>query len=374
MPKGTNTAAYCFQGLFAIGAIRPTPATRPFASSCPSYSPEPLVSDVRKSLKNPQRAAAGALLQRQSATMSGLLDESGAAYESARQDGLLKGDIGKNTSDKTFMGQDAFRHAYASARATQEFGAEVANVLGRGNEWLAAVTRENDNRGANAGDIGMDLWNNRAGREIAQRLGDDASSEQLRDAVIEAANRGELILSQKDPRALKEYEAQRDMKALGALHDGAAAAVRGAKDTYQAAIEKTADFFTRTDETVRSAASRIEGFKDAIKTAMEKTDGSPMFVFTEKELKQGEAFADRTNPEVLSAVQSTIEFGPQMELSPERHDALMASVHQFSKEQQELNMGRDLQQDEAQVATAERIRDDERAAAAEAEAELDMDA
>jgi hypothetical protein len=119
--------------------------------------------DVRTSLKNPSKAAAGAVLQRQAVTMNGLLTESEAAYASAREDGLLKGDIGKNTSDHKHMGADAFRHAYASARATQELGSEVANFLGRGNEWLAAATRENDNSQGNAGDIGMDLWNNRAG-------------------------------------------------------------------------------------------------------------------------------------------------------------------------------------------------------------------
>jgi hypothetical protein len=157
---------------------------------------------------------------KQPTTMDGLITESQAAFESARLAGLLKTSPLGAASNK---GDDAFRHTYSSARASQSLTSPVANFLGRGNEWLAAATRENDDGDANKRDIGMDLWNNRAGREIAARLGGDATPEQLRDAVVVAANRGDLILSTKDPRALAEYQAQYDMRLLTGVHDAGAA-------------------------------------------------------------------------------------------------------------------------------------------------------
>jgi hypothetical protein len=193
--------------------------------------------------------------------------------------------------------------------------------------------------------------------------------------VIEAADRGELILSQRDPRALKEYDAQLDMKGLAAGYELATAATKGVKEVPQAAVDKTSDFFGKVDSSARGLASRWEGLKESIKTALDKETGSAMFVFTEKELRQGEAFADKLDPSLVSAVQSTMEFGPQAELSPERHEAMMASVNQFDKEHQERESARDPQREETQTAQVERRRDEgEQEAAQEREAELDMDA
>lgn len=329
------------------------------------------MSDIRKKLTNPDRAAAGALLQRQSATMNGLLNESDAAYESAREDGLLKGDIGKNTPDNQYMGRDAFRHAYASARATQAFGPEVANFLGRGNEWLAAATRENDDKNTNAADIGMDLHNNKVGREIAKQLGDKATPMQLRDAVVAAADKGDLILSNKDPRALKAYDSQYDMKALAAAYDGVKTASAVAKEGYQAAVEKTTEFFAKADSAVRSAASRLEGLKASLKTAMESDGSSPMFMFTEKQLQEGEKFADKVKPEVVSAVESTVEYGRQLAVSSERLQDLMAPVSQFAAA--ETEQSREFSQEHSRVAMAERDREEGRNREPEAAREMEMD-
>lgn len=287
--------------------------------------------DIRRKLTNPGRAAAGALLQRQSATMNGLLSESEAAYDSARTDGMLSGDIGRNTADKSYMGADAFRHAYSSARATQEFGPEVANLLGRGNEWLAAATRENDNSNQNAADIGMDLHNNRVGREIAKKLGDDASPHAVRDAVLQAANKGDLVLSVKDPRAMKEYSAQHDMKALEGAHDGAVAVASASKAAYQGAVTKVADALESVDGAARTVASRLSGFKQALANAMERDGDSPMFTFTEKQLQAGEKFADKVKPELLSAVEGSVDYGNQMTVSQDRLASLMAPVAQFEE-------------------------------------------
>lgn len=76
--------------------------------------------------------------------------------------------------------QNAFKHAYWSARNTCSFGSEVAQTLGDNHE--GDVTSTNP-------DVQMDLWNNQLGRNVAERCG--CNLENLKNEVLKAIGRGE---------------------------------------------------------------------------------------------------------------------------------------------------------------------------------------
>lgn len=89
---------------------------------------------------------------------------------------------------------DAFRHAYVSGVFTMVYDEDVADILGRLNEYLTADLYSNskDPRSLN-----MDLWNNAVGREYGKKAKD--RSELLR-AIHKALNKDELIIKLEDPR------------------------------------------------------------------------------------------------------------------------------------------------------------------------------
>jgi hypothetical protein len=79
---------------------------------------------------------------------------------------------------------DAFRHAYANARLTAEFGAE----------WTAQLTTAHE--GSNPGNStreAMDLYNNQVGRQIAIN-NPNASPAELADLVKKALDNGDLVV------------------------------------------------------------------------------------------------------------------------------------------------------------------------------------
>jgi len=254
---------------------------------------------------------AGALVQRQQATMSGLQDEASMAYQRVSSNNPLA----TNLPDRSAMGADAFRHAYASARATQEYGESVANFLGRGVEWMAAASRENNSENFNARDIGMDLHNNRVGREIANELGPKASSDELRGAIERAAQSGRLILSTEDPRAMQEYNKQPDMQALNAVYDAAARTkdavaegVQSARDLLNDAGSAASSVFEAKDKTPDVKDNLLDSLKDAFKDAVEKVPDSGFFKFSEAQLESGESFAQSSAPasEAAGALQELV--------------------------------------------------------------------
>lgn len=295
-------------------------------------------------------AMAGALLQRQEITMANLLDESSRAYHSALDGGQLssKEPMGMNTADHKHMGEDAFRHAYSSARATQELGEPVANLLGRGNEMLAALSRENDSKGTNARDIGMDLHNNRVGREIGAAMGDNATPEQIRDAVVAAGREGKLILSTDDPRALQEYQSQHDMKALSGIHD----AYNGAKNFLQEAGDKASGMLD-------SITPLKEGFQKALGDAFKTSSVSPFFSFSEEQLQQGEQFGKALDPGAVAAVSAVVEFGVDERMTAQEFKEHLGAVAELSTPRDETMRDRG---DDETVAEAK-----------EAEAEMEME-
>ncbi|MBU6140980.1 MAG: hypothetical protein KGP29_05470, partial [Proteobacteria bacterium] len=89
---------------------------------------------------------------------------------------------------------DAFRHAYVSARFTQEYGEHFADALGLANEVVSRNTSLERN---------MDLWNNSVGRQcgIDTQSGDDVGN-----AVKDALDRGGLIVTTNDSRRFSQHE------------------------------------------------------------------------------------------------------------------------------------------------------------------------
>lgn len=87
---------------------------------------------------------------------------------------------------------DAFRHAYVSGVFTQEYGADVADLFGRLNEFSTAMSP-----GASPGEKNMDLWNNAVGRKYGQKF---KTRKDLLKAIDDALKNGELIISPEDGR------------------------------------------------------------------------------------------------------------------------------------------------------------------------------
>lgn len=89
---------------------------------------------------------------------------------------------------------DAFRHACVSGILTMEYNEEVADILGRLNEFLTLDLYSNskDPRSLN-----MDLWNNSIGRKYGKI---SKTQEELFKFIHNAIKDGELIISLDDIR------------------------------------------------------------------------------------------------------------------------------------------------------------------------------
>ncbi len=85
---------------------------------------------------------------------------------------------------------DAFRHAYASAEMTREFGEGWARVLGSVNELKHPLDIFDD-------EANMDLWNNARGREIG--LNSTSKQDSIQQILVALQN-GTLIPNLADPR------------------------------------------------------------------------------------------------------------------------------------------------------------------------------
>jgi len=83
--------------------------------------------------------------------------------------------------------KDAFRHAYASAIISRDYGPGIAENLGTGWEILGALHGQPDIEAR------MDMYNNYVGRMIQMQLGPDATNDQIAYAIKEAFDAGMLI-------------------------------------------------------------------------------------------------------------------------------------------------------------------------------------
>lgn len=321
------------------------------------------------------KAVVGATWERHAVTFGKIHSEAETMYSQALKTGLLSPNepMGKGYGEgnRSHMGEDAFRHAYASARTAQAYSAPVANAAGRAWEALAAATRENSNGGANARDIGMDLHNNRVGREIADKLGYGATPEAIRDAVIEAGRSGKLVMSEWDPRAMAEYNRSPDMKALTALHEIASPS----HDTQTAG--RAAPAPTATE--VKSKAAEL--FKVSLGEAFKEDPHSPMFQFTDKQLAAGDRFAAQLDSSMVASLSEGLTPVREETMSRadfnERMAALEARELGGQSQTQDRSAEYATEQQSVQVASASREAQQERHAEREhgqgREMEMEMD-
>lgn len=354
--------------------------------------------DIRANLKNPSHAAAGALLQRQTLSLDNLQAEANSVFKQAVKEGIMSGGL----AEDNHLTQDSFRHAYASARVTQEYGSAVANVMGRGLEMMAALTRENDNASTNAAEIGMDLNNNAVGREIGNRLGKDATPLEIAAAINEAAADGRLILSGKDPAALANYQNQYDMQALGGVHDAAVAVgqagtavldkgvavAQEGKQMLAGLKDSVTDSLTQFASGGDSAGGGVSGaiqtmltnYKESLFNALEKASDSPFFMFNEQQLKEGEEFIKQVPGQLVAATEEVVDYGSQMTLSSERFASAMESVERTTgvpalegvELQNESEQVASLDQPTSGYSEAQNEAEDEAQASAEMEMEMDV--
>ena len=90
---------------------------------------------------------------------------------------------------------DALRHAYVSGVYTMEYGEEVAEKLGRLQEFVYSRSSS-----AHPDAENMDLWNNAIGRKYGRKA---RSRTELFDLLIKALKNNELIIYPDDDRKYK---------------------------------------------------------------------------------------------------------------------------------------------------------------------------
>lgn len=118
------------------------------------------------------------------------LSEKAATYLETHKTGINPG-VGYNDAG------DAFRHAFASAKLTQQYGEATASVLGSLHEYHGNFKGQPDK------ECGMDMWNNKMGREIGKSLPPGATDDQISKAIVDAIKKGDLIVGLDDPRTAK---------------------------------------------------------------------------------------------------------------------------------------------------------------------------
>lgn len=107
------------------------------------------------------------------------------------------------------MEEDAMRHSFVSAKMSQKYGPAFIAFLGYGNEAVRDITHTNT-----SGDRGMDLHNNKIGRELAEAdpLIDDKT---LLERLWGHTKDGVLITDIADPRAVTRTYAQEEHAVAG---------------------------------------------------------------------------------------------------------------------------------------------------------------
>ena len=90
---------------------------------------------------------------------------------------------------------DALRHAYVSGVFTMEYSEDIAEKLGRLQEFVFF-----DSSSAHPQSENMDLWNNAVGRKYGKK---SKNREQLFKFLLDALKNGELIISPDDERKYK---------------------------------------------------------------------------------------------------------------------------------------------------------------------------
>ena len=125
------------------------------------------------------------------------------AYESVSGKKLRRNQDGSYPPQGRNDDLDAFRHAYVSAAVAQDSTAFIAKIVGDD------VENKGDARGQPPKERNMDDWNNAKGREIGSST--DTRAE-MKEAVWEALNNGDLIIDLKDQRKYQSNYEKRASK------------------------------------------------------------------------------------------------------------------------------------------------------------------
>lgn len=233
------------------------------------------------------------------------------------------------SADAQLQRQDAFRHAFSSAVVTRDI-AQVLNqlnpgdtqvgrdiamnsagsataALGRGLEAISVLDKGTERR--NHEDVGMDLHNNQRGIEIAKRLGMNATNDQIAAEVATAMARGDLILSNEDPRAKANFDAQYDMAAFQKTRDGATAIA----DAAQSAVQSTQELVAKVADAGKSAAASASNVMESVSVtvsaykAPEANQGVRSLEDVEKALDQINSSSPFTQSQSRSSASSMSE-------------------------------------------------------------------
>lgn len=99
--------------------------------------------------------------------------------------------------------QDAFRHAYISAKVTRDEGGLYAQAMGTGNEYLREVQKRFETKGMEgnpSGEWNMDELNNMAGREIGRKAKEEGwDDDRIAQEVKKAMENGKLVEHPREP-------------------------------------------------------------------------------------------------------------------------------------------------------------------------------
>lgn len=282
-----------------------------------------------KSFLDKASAAAGALWERHAVSFGKVQGESEHHYAKAQQAGFgpqrHEYASAKDFSNAEKYAEDAFRHSYSSARLTQAYSEPVANAMGRAWEAMAAATRENNDTNMNAKEIGMDLHNNRVGRELIGKLGQSATPEQIRDALVQAGRQGQLIMHPNDPRAMSEYKSSYDIRSLTAINEMASDSHKPSKE-FNSMKE---DLFNKGADT---KAHLMDMFKVSMGDAMRQDPDSPMFKFSDAQLASGAQFAEKMDPQAVASLSEFVAPGREDVMTRGDFNTQMAALEQSISE------------------------------------------
>lgn len=199
---------------------------------------------------------------------------------------------GQFTAGKLNETEDAFRHAYSNAVVAQtmakghipgaialpsdvnnmmrtEMGIAATRAVGTAFEGISVMHHGRADH--NHGDTGMDLHNNEVGYRVARAAGPNATREQLRDMVMDEMSKGNLILSNKDPRAIESFQNSYEMRGVQAVRDAGVYVGEKAIEAKNAVADAARGAYDKTSSALDSAARSFKDFASNAKEAVENT-------------------------------------------------------------------------------------------------------
>lgn len=280
---------------------------------------------------------------------------SSSAEKYAEFSPALNKEIGPAAPGQDLQRADAFRHAYSAAIVTREIGqalnnlnignsewgreaamataAQATSTMGRGLEQIAVLDHGTKDR--NHADIGMDLHNNQRGIEIAKQLGMNASNDQIAAAVVKDMARGNMILSNEDPRAQANFDKQLDMKTLQAGRDGATTAGAFVASAWDSAKDAGQQVVAKLQKDEKTKESTLDATAQAFKNPSPSPHKSPAEV--DKALDAINSTSPFTSQSSKGIEASSKQVGPAA-ASTQSHDEKVQKSNAKAQEQA-MSMG-----------------------------------